>query len=88
MPARAPEAPPIILEGSTLADAAVVAESIRGDLEASVVIGPDGQEVRVTVSAGCAQIDPSSPTREALIERADHALFAAKRAGRNRVVRG
>jgi diguanylate cyclase (GGDEF)-like protein/PAS domain S-box-containing protein len=75
----------VIMEGSTLADAARVAEEIRGDLEARVVRGPDDQEVRVTVSAGCAQIDPSKPTREALIERADNALYAAKRAGRNRV---
>ena len=75
----------VIMEGSTLADAARVAEEIRRDLEARVVRGPDDQEVRVTVSAGCAEIDPSKPTREALIERADNALFAAKRAGRNRV---
>ena len=76
----------VILEGSTVANAARVAEEIRLDLEARVVRGPDDQEVRVTVSAGCAQIDPSKPTREALIEQADIALYAAKRAGRNRVV--
>jgi diguanylate cyclase (GGDEF)-like protein len=75
-----------VLEGSTVADAARVADEIRQDLEARVVRGPDGQEVRATVSAGCAAIDPSNPTREALIERADNALYAAKRAGRNRVV--
>jgi diguanylate cyclase (GGDEF)-like protein len=74
-----------VLEGSTVADAARIADEIRRDLEARVVHGPDGQEVRATVSAGCAAIDPSNPTREALIERADNALYAAKRAGRNRV---
>ena len=74
-----------VLEGSTVADAARVANEIRRDLEARVVHGPDGQEVRATVSAGCAAIDPSNPTREALIERADNALYAAKRGGRNRV---
>jgi len=76
----------VILEGSTVTNAALVAEDIRLDLEARVVRGPDEQAIRVTVSAGCAQIDPSNPTREALIEQADIALFAAKRAGRNRVV--
>jgi diguanylate cyclase (GGDEF)-like protein/PAS domain S-box-containing protein len=76
----------VVLEGSTLADAAKVAEAIRRDLESRVVRGPDGQEVRTTVSAGCAEIDPSNATKEALIETADNALFAAKRAGRNRVV--
>lgn len=75
----------VVLEGSTLADAARIAEEIRRDLESRVVRSPDDHEVRATVSAGCAQIDPSNATREALIERADNALFAAKRAGRNRV---
>jgi diguanylate cyclase (GGDEF)-like protein/PAS domain S-box-containing protein len=78
----------VVLEGSTVADAARIAEEIRRDLEARLVPGPDGQEVRTTVSAGCAQIDPANVTREALIEAADVALFAAKRAGRNRVVSG
>lgn len=76
----------VILEGSTLANAASVAEEIRRDLETRIVHGPDGQDVRVTVSAGCAEIDPANATREALIEAADIALFSAKRAGRNRVV--
>jgi diguanylate cyclase (GGDEF)-like protein/PAS domain S-box-containing protein len=76
----------VVLDGSTVADAAQVAEEIRRDLEARVVRGPDGQDVRTTVSAGCAQIDPANATREALIETADVALFAAKRAGRNRVI--
>jgi diguanylate cyclase (GGDEF)-like protein/PAS domain S-box-containing protein len=75
----------VILEGSTLAATARIAEEIRLDLETRMVRGPDDQEVRVTVSAGCAEIDPSNPTRQALIETADVALFAAKRAGRNRV---
>jgi diguanylate cyclase (GGDEF)-like protein/PAS domain S-box-containing protein len=76
----------VVLEGSTVADAARVAEEIRRDLETRLVLGPDDQEVRTTVSAGCAQIDPANATREALIEAADIALFAAKRAGRNQVV--
>jgi diguanylate cyclase (GGDEF)-like protein/PAS domain S-box-containing protein len=78
----------VVLEGSTVADAANVAEDIRRDLESRIVRGPDDHEVRTTVSAGCAEIDPSNATKEALIETADNALFAAKRAGRNRVVRG
>jgi diguanylate cyclase (GGDEF)-like protein/PAS domain S-box-containing protein len=78
----------VVMEGATLEAAAAVAEEIRFDLEACVVAGPDGQAVRATVSAGCAEIDPSHATREALIEAADVALFAAKRAGRNRVMTG
>jgi diguanylate cyclase (GGDEF)-like protein/PAS domain S-box-containing protein len=78
----------VVLEGATLAQAAKIAEEIRHDLEARVVRGPDGQEVRATLSAGCSEIDPSNATREGLIETADIALYAAKRAGRNRVISG
>lgn len=42
----------------------------------------------MTVSAGCAVLDPAEPTREAFIGAADARLFVAKRAGRNRVVAG
>jgi diguanylate cyclase (GGDEF)-like protein len=76
----------VVLDGATLADAARLAEAIRRDLGSRLLRGPDGQELRATVSAGCAEIDPEHATREALIEAADVALFAAKRAGRNRVV--
>jgi diguanylate cyclase (GGDEF)-like protein len=77
-----------VLDGATLAEAAKIAETIRRDLGSRLMRGPDGQELRATVSAGCAEIDPTNATRGALIEAADVALFAAKRAGRNRVFSG
>jgi len=78
----------VVLDGATLADASRLAETIRRDLGSRLLGGPDGPELRATVSAGCAEIDPAHATRGALIEAADVALFAAKRAGRNRVVSG
>jgi diguanylate cyclase len=39
----------------------------------------------VSVSAGVASFEAGEPIRK-FIERADHALYQAKRAGRNRVV--
>jgi PleD family two-component response regulator len=54
-------------------------------MAATPIQGADG-EIRVTVSAGCAQVDESEPTREALLRTADVALFMAKRGGRDRVV--
>ena len=75
-----------ILEGCSLADAVVLADAIRLELEGRVIDGPDGQPLRARVSAGCAVLDPEKPTAEALLQTADVGLFMAKRAGRNRVV--
>jgi diguanylate cyclase len=44
----------------------------------------DGKPLRVTVSGGVAQAAPTED-QDSLIKRADEALYAAKRAGRNRV---
>jgi diguanylate cyclase (GGDEF)-like protein len=41
---------------------------------------------RVTVSLGVAQVDRLMAGPDALVRAADEALYAAKRAGRNRVV--
>lgn len=75
-----------ILEDCGLPEAVRLAEEVRRGLEKLAVPGADGQPLRATVSAGCAVIDPDEPTKEALIGRADAALFMAKEAGRNRVV--
>jgi diguanylate cyclase (GGDEF)-like protein len=47
---------------------------------------PGGQTFRVTFSAGVAMFDPLTMDLERWIQAADAALYAAKRAGRNRVV--
>ena len=76
----------VILEDCGLPDVVRLADEVRRGLEVRTVPGADGRPLRVTVSAGCAVIDPIDPTKEALIGRADVALFMAKRAGRNQVV--
>jgi diguanylate cyclase (GGDEF)-like protein/PAS domain S-box-containing protein len=75
-----------ILEDSSVADAVVVADDVRRTLAAYRIQGPDGAELRATVSAGSAALDENEPTREALIRAADVGLFMAKRAGRDQVV--
>jgi len=75
-----------ILEDCGLPEAVRLADEVRRGLESRTVPGAAGQPLRATVSAGCALIDPADPTKEALIGRADAALFMAKEAGRNRVV--
>jgi diguanylate cyclase (GGDEF)-like protein/PAS domain S-box-containing protein len=75
-----------ILEDSSLKDALRVADEVRRELEGRSIPGTGPDAVHVTVSAGCAEIDPADPTMVALIGRADAGLFRAKSAGRNRVV--
>ena len=76
----------VVLEGSTVDDAAAVAETIRTALEEARIPGHDGEILRATVSAGCAALLDTEPTAEALIRATDVGLFMAKRAGRNQVV--
>ncbi|MBA2381340.1 MAG: GGDEF domain-containing protein [Chloroflexi bacterium] len=74
-----------ILVGSTSADAVRIAEGIRAEFEALAIdAGTDGP-LRVTVSAGCAQVGDDRSTTAALT-LADLWLSQAKRAGRNQVI--
>ncbi|MGI8999319.1 MAG: diguanylate cyclase [Candidatus Limnocylindria bacterium] len=75
----------VVLDSTDLATALVVADEVRTLLAARSVRAEDGTELRVTVSAGCAALDPVDATRETLLRTADIGLFTAKRAGRDRV---
>jgi two-component system, cell cycle response regulator len=66
--------------------AAGVAERLRIDVERVPFETNSGVQIPVTVSIGIAQWQGSSDTPDAIIKRADRALFSAKRSGRNRVV--
>ncbi len=65
--------------------AAAVAERLRSDVE-KVPFKTRSGVSSVTVSIGIAEWQGATDTAETLIKRADNALYAAKRAGRNRVV--
>lgn len=73
-----------VLPGATLAQARQVAERMRRAVDAARLIGPSG-EVRFTVSIGVAGAR-TAETADALLERADAALYGAKQGGRNAVV--
>lgn len=73
-----------VLPGATLAQAGQVAERMRSAVEAARLIGPSG-EVRFTVSIGVAGAQMTE-SADALLQRADAALYAAKNGGRNAVV--
>ncbi|MEO1060667.1 MAG: GGDEF domain-containing protein [Actinomycetota bacterium] len=74
----------VLLPETSAAEAAIVAERLRRAV-AAVALRVDGEEIgTVTVSVGLADTDQGSA--ETLAERADAALYDAKRSGRDQVV--
>jgi diguanylate cyclase len=76
----------IILPGASLDGGVEVAEQIRGVLEQRPIMNrATGKRLGVvTCSIGVAQYRPGEPVGD-VVERADQALYRAKREGRNRV---
>lgn len=73
----------LLLPATAEGQAASLAEELRGSIAAAPLL--EGRTV--TVSVGVGELDPDD-TVHSWIKRADDALYAAKNAGRNRVVRG
>jgi diguanylate cyclase (GGDEF)-like protein len=74
----------LLLPQTELAGAHDVAERLRRAVEA-VRVEHSGVELRMTVSVGVDQWRGTGDLAEHLMARADAAMYAAKRAGRNRV---
>jgi two-component system cell cycle response regulator len=63
-----------------------IADRLRQRIADTPMALPDGRALSVTVSIGCAMRDsPDDDSLDALMQRADAALYRAKGAGRNRV---
>jgi len=77
----------VVLPNTALRQALTVADHIRRAVMAKELKKKSTGEIlgRVTISVGVSVLKPSDDT-DALIERADACLYAAKRNGRNRVV--
>jgi len=75
----------VLLPDTTIDIAAERAEHLRRQLE-SHEITYELQRVRITASIGVAQYGPSTAAPAALMKAVDAAMYAAKAAGRNRVV--
>lgn len=76
----------VLLPDTGLAGALEVAERVRAALEACPIAGPAG-DFFVTVSIGAVGARPGEGF-EAMLARADEAMYAAKQNGRNRVESG
>ena len=74
----------LVLPGTDGQHAQATAERLRREVEAHCAV-IDGVAVGMTVSIGSAQY-AAPETAEALVSRADAAMYAAKKAGRNQVV--
>lgn len=73
-----------ILPETNAADAAVVAERMRSSVEEHPFTGKDGEQIRMTISAGVAEYPVHSAEPEGLIMAADLALYQSKSMGKNR----
>ena len=74
----------LLLPGTRLAGARVIAERVRRALADIAVTDPDGDPVSVTASFGAAAF-PTYNSMQALVGAADEALYEAKLGGKNRV---
>lgn len=75
-----------IVAGAGPESARLVAERLRRAIE--LMVPPKGGPAKLTISIGTTVFDPrqSEERSEELLHRADMALYAAKRSGRNRVI--
>lgn len=82
----------VLLPNTATSAAALLAERVRGAISEAAIVLPGGESVTITVSIGIAEVRPSSDNNDlktlgdSLIARADVALYAAKSAGRDRVI--
>ena len=75
----------IIMPGTTVEEAKLVAERVRAKVEALEIIAYDGREFGVTASVGLAEISGDDKAPVDLIQRAGDRTREAKKAGKNTV---
>lgn len=73
----------IVLAATDIEGGVFFAERLRRCIE-KLVVDHDGQEIRFTISLGIAKTDEEMKDYRQWLESADQALYASKRAGRNR----
>ena len=77
----------IVMPDTEFTIAQKVAERVRAQIAATpFAIGNSGDQIDVTVSVGVSSLQPPHDSAQALLKRADLALYEAKNSGRNKVV--
>lgn len=77
----------VLMPGTRFEDALEVAERMRALIESTPLrVNHDVGELYKTASIGITSVNPMGDTGEAMIKRADTALYEAKESGRNKVV--
>ena len=74
----------VLLPNTTVGEACRLADRLRQSIAESPM-ALDAETGSVTVSVGVSAVRAADPEVESVIKRADDALYAAKRAGRNRI---
>ena len=77
----------LILPETDSSGAALIAEWLRKTVDESTAVHADDDTVvKFTVSIGIASLTPGDASFDAMLQRADKALYQAKEDGRNRSV--
>ncbi|MEJ1969577.1 MAG: PleD family two-component system response regulator [Rhizomicrobium sp.] len=77
----------VVMPDTDLSLAYSIAERLRKSIETTpIAISRAPHKLNITISIGIAATQGTADTGEALLHRADQALYSAKRNGRNRVV--
>ncbi|MDF0553475.1 diguanylate cyclase [Kamptonema sp. UHCC 0994] len=76
----------VVLPETNLESAVEVAERIRKTLEKTVITIQEEKQVQITVSIGVSSYQLEDTKIDAVLQRADKALYEAKNQGRNRVI--
>jgi len=75
----------LILPETTLEGSREFAERLKSTLAKTRFSSEDGSPIAFSLSFGVTAFEPEKDTPDSFITRADHAMYASKREGRNRV---
>ena len=78
----------VLLPNTCAQEATDVMNRLRDELAQSPVESTDRHSIFLTISVGLAELAPGIASVEAFLSKADSALYAAKRSGRNRLCIG